>query len=332
MIEQPGPVFDTLGVSNDDSGDAVPLIDIPSETTYDTTGALDLLTVSIVGSPGNTPRLLDLALAWFDPSKSIRRSSRVYPAGVSSTDRSEREPHPDGELAAGGHRRRADRARLRRPEHDHRAGDQRRQLRGRASSRRTIRSSASMASASPNLSELRDAARTSTAPTAPPRSASCAMATRLDRAGHAVRQQRRHVLGCRRAHRLHVPVRRQHRPRRRRRPVRRDDVRARHHRQAHARSADRRRERRRHRHDRRRRRVGRDRRHPAEALRRADAGATLFLAPESNCDEVVGHIPSGLRWYAVGTLSGLPRGRWIRSRAADASRTSHMHRRVGSAP
>jgi PDZ domain-containing protein len=32
------------------------------------------------------------------------------------------------------------------------------------------------------------------------------------------------------------------------------------------------------------------------------AGATDFLAPQSNCDEVVGHIPSGLAVYAVRTL------------------------------
>jgi PDZ domain-containing protein len=33
-----------------------------------------------------------------------------------------------------------------------------------------------------------------------------------------------------------------------------------------------------------------------------DAGATVFLAPESNCDEVTGHIPEGLAVYAVATL------------------------------
>ncbi len=33
-----------------------------------------------------------------------------------------------------------------------------------------------------------------------------------------------------------------------------------------------------------------------------DARATWFLAPESNCDEVVGHVPSGLRVFSVGTL------------------------------
>ncbi|MBN9182006.1 MAG: PDZ domain-containing protein, partial [Microbacterium sp.] len=30
-----------------------------------------------------------------------------------------------------------------------------------------------------------------------------------------------------------------------------------------------------------------------------EAGASYFLAPDSNCDEVVGHVPSGLRVFAV---------------------------------
>jgi PDZ domain-containing protein len=33
-----------------------------------------------------------------------------------------------------------------------------------------------------------------------------------------------------------------------------------------------------------------------------DAGATYFLAPASNCDEVRGHIPSGLTVFATSTL------------------------------
>ena len=32
------------------------------------------------------------------------------------------------------------------------------------------------------------------------------------------------------------------------------------------------------------------------------AGADYFLAPEANCDEVTGHIPSGLEVFAVATL------------------------------
>ncbi|MFW8745634.1 S16 family serine protease, partial [Mesorhizobium japonicum] len=33
-----------------------------------------------------------------------------------------------------------------------------------------------------------------------------------------------------------------------------------------------------------------------------DAGATWFLAPAANCDEVVGHVPAGLHVAKVGTL------------------------------
>jgi Lon-like protease len=33
-----------------------------------------------------------------------------------------------------------------------------------------------------------------------------------------------------------------------------------------------------------------------------DAGAQWFLAPDSNCDEVVGHVPDGLRVVKIGTL------------------------------
>ena len=33
------------------------------------------------------------------------------------------------------------------------------------------------------------------------------------------------------------------------------------------------------------------------------AGATIFLAPAGDCNEVVGHIPSGLKVFAVKTLS-----------------------------
>jgi PDZ domain-containing protein len=32
------------------------------------------------------------------------------------------------------------------------------------------------------------------------------------------------------------------------------------------------------------------------------SGDQFFLAPTSNCDEVVGHIPSGLRVFSVSTL------------------------------
>jgi PDZ domain-containing protein len=33
-----------------------------------------------------------------------------------------------------------------------------------------------------------------------------------------------------------------------------------------------------------------------------DAGADWFLAPEANCSEVVGHVPDGLRVFAVSSF------------------------------
>jgi PDZ domain-containing protein len=33
-----------------------------------------------------------------------------------------------------------------------------------------------------------------------------------------------------------------------------------------------------------------------------DAGAVLFLSPEGNCDEVIGHVPNGLTVAAVSSL------------------------------
>lgn len=33
-----------------------------------------------------------------------------------------------------------------------------------------------------------------------------------------------------------------------------------------------------------------------------DAGASVFLAPADNCDEVVGNVPDGLDVYSVTTL------------------------------
>ncbi|CAN5237559.1 PDZ domain-containing protein [soil metagenome] len=80
VIEQPGPVYNTLGeVKVGD--DTVPLIDIPGEKTYPTDGALDMLTVSIRGNRDNLPNWLEVAAAYLDPSRAIVPVDVVYPAG-----------------------------------------------------------------------------------------------------------------------------------------------------------------------------------------------------------------------------------------------------------
>lgn len=85
VIEQPGPVYDTLGDVRID-GDDVPMIQIPMADTYPTEGSLDMLTVSVVGNRENPPNWLDIAVAYFDPSKAVVPVDEVYPLGLSVED------------------------------------------------------------------------------------------------------------------------------------------------------------------------------------------------------------------------------------------------------
>lgn len=85
VIERPGPVFDTLGTVKI-SGTSTPMISIPGQQTWPTTGALDMLTVSILGNPGDLPNWLDVASAWLDPSQAVLPLEAVYPPGYSVED------------------------------------------------------------------------------------------------------------------------------------------------------------------------------------------------------------------------------------------------------
>jgi PDZ domain-containing protein len=89
VIEQPGPVFNTLGSDQQvwpsvkSSSDKKPLISIPGETTYATSGSLDLLTVGVVGNPKQLPSWIDVIGAWFAPSKAVIPVDVAFPASVS---------------------------------------------------------------------------------------------------------------------------------------------------------------------------------------------------------------------------------------------------------
>ena len=88
VIERPGPVFDTLGtVSVGD--EEVPLIEIPSEPTFETEGSLSLLTVNVYGNRDQPPSWFDVIRAWLDPSQSVVPIDSVFPEGVSTEDRRE---------------------------------------------------------------------------------------------------------------------------------------------------------------------------------------------------------------------------------------------------
>jgi len=88
VIEQPGPVFDTLG-SQEVDGTETPLISIDGETTYPTAGTLDMLTVSVVGSPQQTPSWAEVVQAYFDSSKAVVPLESIYPPDVTTEQRDE---------------------------------------------------------------------------------------------------------------------------------------------------------------------------------------------------------------------------------------------------
>jgi PDZ domain-containing protein len=81
VIERPGPVVNTLG-STKLGGTSGPLIRIPDRPTYPTSGRLDLLTVSVLGSPRATPSWIDLAFAWFNRSLAVVPIEEFYPEGA----------------------------------------------------------------------------------------------------------------------------------------------------------------------------------------------------------------------------------------------------------
>lgn len=86
VIERPGPVRDVLGTVDQD-GNPVPVIDIPSQQTYPTTGSLDMLTVTTVGNPDSRPLWVNVAQAWFDPTQKLVPLDEAFPNGM-TTDQS----------------------------------------------------------------------------------------------------------------------------------------------------------------------------------------------------------------------------------------------------
>ena len=88
VIEQPGPVFDVLGDVRVD-GEDVPMIQIPMEETFPTSGRLDMLAVNLSGNPDNLPAWFDIATAYVDPSRAVLPVDDVYPPGTSLQDSAE---------------------------------------------------------------------------------------------------------------------------------------------------------------------------------------------------------------------------------------------------
>ena len=89
VIQRPGPVYDTLGTAQGADGEDVPLISIDGAETYETGGSLNLLTVQVVGNRERTPSWFELLLAWMDPSRAVVPIDSVFPEGVTTEQRDE---------------------------------------------------------------------------------------------------------------------------------------------------------------------------------------------------------------------------------------------------
>jgi Lon-like protease len=84
VIELPGPVFNTIGTQQQGTGskaEQVKLIQVSGHKTYATAGALDMLTVSIEGTATQRPSWVSVIKALFTKSDAVIPASAVYPAG-----------------------------------------------------------------------------------------------------------------------------------------------------------------------------------------------------------------------------------------------------------
>lgn len=81
VVESPGPTFNTIG-----EFDADPLITVEGRETYPTDGALDLTTVFVAGGPGQQISVFDAFRAWADPAQAVTPRELVYPPDISKSD------------------------------------------------------------------------------------------------------------------------------------------------------------------------------------------------------------------------------------------------------
>jgi Lon-like protease len=77
VILTPGPTFNTLG--KDSSGQE--LIKITGHKTYSTSGNLNMVTISYEGGPGSDLGLFTALRAWLDPSEAVVPESELFPVG-----------------------------------------------------------------------------------------------------------------------------------------------------------------------------------------------------------------------------------------------------------
>jgi len=76
LVEQPGPVYNVLSTI-----DGAPMITVRNRKSYPTSGSLNMLTVTLKGTSSRGASWLDVGLAKIDPSLAIVNITDIYPAG-----------------------------------------------------------------------------------------------------------------------------------------------------------------------------------------------------------------------------------------------------------
>ncbi|WP_261382406.1 PDZ domain-containing protein [Arthrobacter sp. UKPF54-2] len=76
-IESPGPTFNTLGTDN-----GKPVIAVSGHETFPAKGSLDLTTVYVDGGPNGPVTVFEALNAWLSPSKAVYPEELIFPSGV----------------------------------------------------------------------------------------------------------------------------------------------------------------------------------------------------------------------------------------------------------
>lgn len=82
VIDNPGPTFDTLGTVDTEDGEFA-LIEISGAPTFEGSGELLLTTVTRSGNPESLPGWFDVITGWLDPTRTVIPVGVAYPPGVS---------------------------------------------------------------------------------------------------------------------------------------------------------------------------------------------------------------------------------------------------------
>lgn len=77
VVESPGPTFNTLGSDN-----GKPVISVSGHQTYPAKGSLDLTTVYVDGGPNGPVTAFEALSAWFNSAKAVYPEELIFPSGV----------------------------------------------------------------------------------------------------------------------------------------------------------------------------------------------------------------------------------------------------------